>query len=132
MYVLIKSSIKDVFDAAYKAAALTALTDGIRDAVDADKNFSTKKEEKLTIALTASASVTADDKTAPKQLKASVSIDGVLTGSGTGQAFKASGNGGMSGLNAKKLERDVADLVDSIVSDVMKSKVLPQMLKMKP
>ncbi|MDQ6683822.1 MAG: hypothetical protein M3Z16_01730, partial [Pseudomonadota bacterium] len=89
MYVSIKCSIKDVFDPALKAAALAALCDGMRDAVDADKNFSTKKAEKVILVLNASASVSADDKTQPKQLKASIAIDGLLTGSGAGQAFKA-------------------------------------------
>ena len=131
MYVSIKGTIKEIFDAALKTAALAALCDGIRDAVEADKSFDTKKTEKVAIALTASASVSADDKAAPKQVKAAITIDGVLTG-GTGQAFKATGNGKMDGVNAKKLERDVADLIDSIVVDVMKNKVIPQMLKMKP
>lgn len=132
MYVSIKGSIKDVFDSALKSAALAALCDGIRDAVDADKNFSTKKAEKVTVLLAASASVSADDKAQPKRLKATVGIDGVLTGGGAAQAFKATGNGNMDGLNVKKLDRDVAGLIDSIVSDLMKDKVLPQMLKMKP
>ena len=125
MYVSINCTIKDVFDTAVKSAALAALSDGIRDAVDADKNFSTKKAEKVTIVLTASASVSADDKAAPKQLKATIAIDGVLTGA-TPQAFKASGNGTMDGLNVKKLDRDVADLIDSIVVDLMKNKVIPR------
>jgi|SoiMethySBSTD1v2_1073268.scaffolds.fasta_scaffold421418_2 hypothetical protein len=132
MYVSIKCSIKDVFDPAFKAAALTALSDGIRDAVDADKNFSTKKAEKVALVLTASASVSADDKAKPKQLKATIAIDGLLTGSGAGQAFKASGGAAMDGLNARKLDRDVAGLIDSVVVDLMKDKVIPQMLKMKP
>ena len=131
MYVSIKCSIKDIFDAAFKSAAIAALGEAVREAVDADKNFSTQKTEKIAIALMASASVTADDKAKPSQLKASVNIDGVLTG-GTGQAFKATGNGKMDGLNAKKLERDVADLIESVATDLMKSKVIPQMLKMKP
>jgi hypothetical protein len=38
----------------------------------------------------------------------------------------------MEGLNPKKLELDVTDLVKSVVSDLMKNKVLPQMLKMAP
>jgi hypothetical protein len=132
MYVSIKCSIKDVFDSALKSTALAALSDGIRDAVDADKNFSTKKAEKVTLVLTASASVSADDKAKPKQLKASVAIDGLLTGGVAGQAFKASGNATMDGLNARKLDRDVAGLIDSVVVDLMKDKVIPQMLKMKP
>lgn len=131
MYVSIKGNIKDVFDTALKSAALAALCDGIRDAVDADKNFSTKKAEKVAIVLTASASVSADDKAKPKQLKATIGIDGLLTG-GAAQAFKASGNGTMDGLNVKKLDRDVASLIDSVVVDLMKSKVIPQMLKMTP
>jgi len=59
-------------------------------------------------------------------------IDGLLTGSGAGQAFKASGGAAMDGLNARKLDRDVAGLIDSVVVDLMKDKVIPQMLKMKP
>ena len=131
MYVTIKGNIKEVFDAALKSAALTALNDSIRDAVDAHKSFSTKKADKVAIVITASATVSADDKAKPTQLKATIGIDGLLTG-GTAQAFKASGNGSMDGLNAKKLERDVADLISSVVSDLMKSKVIPQMLKMTP
>lgn len=131
MYVSIKGNIKDVFDTALKSAALASLCDGIRDAVDADKNFSTKKAEKVAIVLTASASVSADDKAKPTQLKATIGIDGLLTG-GAAQAFKASGNGTMDGLNVKKLDRDVASLIDSVVVDLMKSKVIPQMLKMTP
>lgn len=131
MYVTIKGSIKEVFDAAFKAAALKILCDSIRDAVDANKKFSTTKAEKVAILLTASASVSADDKAKPTTLKATIAIDGLLTG-GTAQAFKASGNGSMDGLNPKKLERDVADLISSIVGDLMKSKVIPQMLKMAP
>ena len=131
MYVTIKCTVKDIFDAAFKSAALAALDDAVRGAVDAEKTFSTKKSEKLAIALIATASVSADDKANPKQLKAVVAVDGVLTG-GTGQAFKASGNGKMDGVNAKKLERDVADLIESVAGDLMKSKVIPQMLKMQP
>ena len=131
MYVSIKGNIKDVFDTALKWAALASLCDGIRDAVDADKNFSTKKAEKVAIVLTASASVSADDKAKPTQLKVTIGIDGLLTG-GAAQAFKASGNGTMDGLNVKKLDRDVASLIDSVVVDLMKSKVIPQMLKMTP
>jgi hypothetical protein len=131
MYVSIKGSIKEVFDSGLKSVALAALTDGIRDAVDAEKSFSTKKVEKTAVVLTANASVSADDKDSPKQLKVAVGIDGVYSG-GTTQAFKASGNGKMDGVNVKRLERDVADLIDSVVSDLMKNKVIPQMLKLKP
>jgi hypothetical protein len=131
MYVSIKGSVKQIFDNALKPAALAALSDGIQDAVDADKNFNTKKTEKIAIVLTATASVDADDNAKPTQIKATITIDGVLTGTAP-QAFKASGNGKMNGLNAKKLERDVSDLIESIVTDLMKSKVMPQMLKMKP
>jgi hypothetical protein len=130
MYVSIKCSIKDVFDSALKSAALAALSGGIRDAVDADKSFNTKKAEKVAIVLTANASVSADDKAKPKQMKATIAIDGVLTGTSP-QAFRATGNGTMNGLS-KKLDRDVADLIDSIVVDLMKDKVIPQMLKMMP
>jgi hypothetical protein len=131
MYVSIKGSIKDVFDSAFKTVALKALCDGIREPLDADKNFDTKKVEKLAIVLTASASVSADDKAAPKQMKVIVGIDGLLTGTAP-QAFKASGNGTATGLNVKKLDREVTGLIGSVVSDLMKDKVLPQMLKMKP
>jgi hypothetical protein len=62
MYVSIKGSVKEVFDAAIKAAALKALCDNIRDAVDANKGFDTKKADKVSIVLTASVSVSADDK----------------------------------------------------------------------
>jgi hypothetical protein len=131
MYVSIKGSVKEVFDAAFKAAALKALCDNIRDAVDANKSFTTKKADKVAIVLTASVAVSADDKDKPTKLKATVGIDGLLTG-GTAQAFKASGNGAMDGLNPKKLEKDINELISSMVSDLMKNKVLPQMLKMTP
>ncbi|MBC7939914.1 MAG: hypothetical protein H7Z19_09165 [Chitinophagaceae bacterium] len=131
MYVSIKGSVKEVFDAAHKAAAQKALCDNIRDAVDANKSFSTKKAEKVLIELTASVSVSADDKAKPTKLKATIGIDGLLIG-GTAQAFKASGNGAMDGLNLKKLDRDLIDLISSVVTDLMKNKVLPQMLKMTP
>jgi len=131
MYVSIKGNVKEVFDAALKSAALAALCDSIREAVDANKNFSTKKADKVAIVLTASASVSADDKAKPTSLKASIAIDGLLTG-GTSQAFKASGNGSIDGLNLKKLDRDVADLIDSVVAELMKNRVVPQMLKMSP
>jgi hypothetical protein len=131
MYVSIKGSVKEVFDAAHKAAALKVLCDNIRDAVDANKSFTTKKADKIAIVLTANVAVSADDKAKPTQLKATIGVDGLLTG-GTAQAFKASGNGTMDGLNPKKLDQDVADLVNSVVSDLMKNKVLPQMLKMAP
>jgi hypothetical protein len=131
MYVSIKASVKEVFDTAHKAAALKALDDSIRAAVDANKSFTTKKPDKLSIVLTATVAVSADDKAKPSKLKATLSIDGLLTG-GTAQAFKATGNGAMDGLNPKKLELDVTDLVKSVVSDLMKNKVLPQMLKMAP
>ncbi len=120
-----------VFDTALKSVALASLCDGIRDAVDADKNFNTKKAEKVAIVLTASASVSADDKAKPTQLKVTIGIDGLLTG-GAAQAFKASGNGAMDGLNLKKLDRDVASLIDSVVVDLMNGKAIPQMLKMTP
>jgi hypothetical protein len=131
MYVSIKGSVKEVFDAAIKTAALKALDDGIRSAVDANKSFDTKKADKVAIVLTASVAVSADDKAKPTKLKAVIAIDGLLTG-GTAQAFKASGNGSMDGLNPKKLAQGAADLIDSVVSDLMKNKVLPQMLKMAP
>jgi hypothetical protein len=132
MYVSIKATVKDVFDSAFKSAALAALSDTIRDAVEAEKNFDTKKkDDKMAIVLTASVSVKADDKASPKKLTAAIAIDGLLTG-GAAQAFKAAGNGSMDGLNAKKLDRDVAGLIKSIVSDLMKDKVVPQMLKMAP
>lgn len=131
MYVSIKCSIKDVFDNALKGPALKALGSAVRSAVEANKAFDTKKVEKTAIVLTASASVAADDKAKPTELKANVSVDGVLTG-GAAQAFKASGNGKLSGVNAKKIDRDVEALVESVAGDLMKDKVLPQMLKMKP
>ena len=131
MYVSIKPTVKDVFDGGLKSAALAALSDGIRDAVDAVKGFSTKKPEDRALVLTASTSVTADDKAKPRELTATVAIDGVLSG-GTTQGFKASGSGMKNGLNAKKLDRDVADLVDSVVVELMRAKVIPYMLKLKP
>lgn len=132
MYVSIKGNIKDIFDSGLKSAALAALSDGIRDAVDAEKSFSTKKAEKTALVLTASASVAADDKAKPKQLKVTIGIDGVLTGTSAPHAFKASGNATMDGLNVKKLDREVATLIDSVLVELMKDKVIPQMLKMTP
>jgi hypothetical protein len=129
MYVSIKGNVKEVFDAAMKAAALKALCDGIRDAVDANKSFDTKKADKTAIVLTATVALSADDKAKPTKMKAVIGIDGLLTG-GAAQAFKASGNGSMDGLNPKKLDQDAVDLIGSVVSDLMKNKVLPQMLKM--
>lgn len=131
MYVSIKCSIKEVFDNAMKAPALKALGSAIRSAVESNKAFDTKKVDKTAIVLTASASVAADDKAKPTELKAAVAIDGVLTG-GAAQAFKASGNGKLGGVNAKKIDRDVEALVESVAGDLMKDKVIPQMLKMKP
>lgn len=131
MYVTIKATVKDVFDSGLKGAAQKALDDTVTSAVQSDKTFDTKKAEKVFIALTCSVSVTADDPKAPKKLKAVLAIDGVLMG-GSAQAFKASGNGSMDGLNPKKLDGDVAALIESVAGDLMKGKVLPQMLKMKP
>ena len=68
----------------------------------------------------------------PKQLKVTIGIDGLRTGTAAPQAFKASGNGVMDGLNVKKLDRDVATLIDSIVGDLIKDKAIPQMLKITP
>lgn len=131
MYVTIKGSIKDLFDPAHKPAALKALTDGIRDALDGHKEFDTRKSEKLALLLTVSASVSADDDTNPTKLKASVTVDGTLTGA-TGQAFRAAGNATMSGVRPNKLEREASDLIGMVVADLMKGKVVPQMLKLAP
>jgi hypothetical protein len=131
MYVSIKGTVKEVFDSALKSAVLAALCDGIRDAVEADKTFNTKKAEKVAIVLTANVSVSADDKAKPTRMKATIGIDGLLTG-GAAQAFKAAGNGAMDGVNIKKLEREVVGLINDVLGDLMKDKVLPQMLKMKP
>lgn len=131
MYVSIKCSVKDVFDNALKAPALKALGSAVRSAVEANKAFDTKKTEKTQIVLTASASVSADDNNKPTELKATVAVDGLLTGAAP-QAFKASGNGKLTGVNARKIERDVEALVESVAADLMKDKVIAQMLKMKP
>lgn len=131
MYVSIKASIKEIFDPGLKDAAKKALDGAITKAVQSDKTFDTKKAEKTYIELTSACSVTADDPKAPKKIKAVLSVDGVLMG-GTAQGFKASGNGTMDGVNPKKLDGDVAGLIESIVGDLMKGKVIPQMLKMKP
>lgn len=131
MYVSIKCSVKDVFDNALKAPALKALGSAVRSAVEANKAFDTKKAEKTQIVLTASASVSADDNNKPTELKAAVAVDGLLTGAAP-QAFKASGNGKLTGVNARKIERDVEALVESVAADLMKDKVIAQMLKMKP
>lgn len=131
MYVSIKCSIKEAFDNAMKGPALKALGSAIRSAVESNKAFDTKKVDKTAIVLTASASVAADDEAKPTELKAAVAIDGVLTG-GPAQAFKASGNGKLGGVSTKKIDRDVEALVESVAGDLMKNKVIPQMLKMKP
>lgn len=131
MYVTIKATLKDIFDSGMKSAAGKAFESTITKAVQAEKDFDTKKADKTSIVLSASCSVTADDPKAPKKIKAVVSVDGLLTG-GAAQAFKASGNGSMDGLNPKKLEDDVTALIEAVAGDLMKDKVIPQMLKMKP
>jgi hypothetical protein len=132
MYVSLKTNCKTVFRDEAKKPALAALEKAVLKAVDANSAFDTAKKDKVGIYLTATiVSLTANDKDNPTDLKLVVSVDGTLMG-GSASGFKASGNGALNGVSMKTLPRDVADLVDAVVSDLMKNKVIPQMLKMKP
>src|SRR2546429_2305257 len=131
-YVSLKCEVKDAFDKTLKPALLKALSEAITTAVNANSNFTTTTKSKETFTLSGAViSLKADDNDNPTSLEVKVSIDGVFLG-GTGQAFKAAGNGKMTGTSTKKVESDAADLVDSVVSDLMKTKVLPAMVNMLP
>jgi len=131
-YVSVKCEVKDAFDKTLKPALLKALGEAITTAVNTNSNFTTttKSKEMFTVSGVV-ISLKADDNANPTSLEVKVSIDGVFLG-GTGQAFKAAGNGKMTGTNAKKIDSDATDLVDSVVSDLMKGKVLPAMVNMLP
>jgi hypothetical protein len=131
-YVSIKCDVKSIFDNAFKSAALEALKDAITTAVDGHGDFTTSAKSKVTIVLTSAVtSLTADDKEKPSSLEVKISIDGLLTG-GTAAAFKASSAGSADGFNPKKVKEQVGELVDAVAASLMKSKVLPQMVKMIP
>jgi hypothetical protein len=99
--------------------------------VDAEKVFSTKKAEKAATVLTASASVASTTR---------------LNRSNSSHhrhrrpAHRHRGGPGIQGFRQRRHGRferqeagpDVATLIDSIVVDLMKDKVIPQMLKMTP
>src|SRR5258707_240491 len=75
----------------------------IAPASHADGNLPAATKSKLSFALSAVVvSVTADDKDNPKSLAATVSIEVIFHGDPL-QSFKATGNGKMSGTNAKRL-----------------------------
>lgn len=132
MDVSIKVTCKNIFSNDLKAPALKALEDAVYKAVDANSTFDTSKKGKVFIDLAASIdSLTANDKANPTELKLVVTINGTLLG-GAASSFKATGNGAIDGVSAKRLDKDTKELIDSVVGDLMKSKVIPQMLKMKP
>ncbi len=131
-YVSLKCDAKTIFDPKLKPAVLDALEKAITKAVNANSKFTTSTKSKVSIFLSAVVvSVTLDDKDKPTKMEAKLTIDGTLLGA-TGQAFKASGSAAMSGLNPKNPGADAAALVDDAASDLMKTRVLPQMVKMVP
>lgn len=132
MDVAIKVTCKNIFSSDLKAPALKALEDAIYKAVDANSNFDTSKKGKVFIDLTATIdSLTANNKDNPTELKLVVTVNGTLLG-GSASSFKATGNGGIDGVSVKRLDKDAKELIDAVVGDLMKTKVIPQMLKMKP
>jgi len=131
-YVEIECEVKDAFDKNLKPALLKALGGAVVPAINAHSKLTTTTKSKVSFTLSVKVlSLTTDDKNNPKSLAATVFIEVIFHGDPL-QSFKATGNGKMTGTNAKRLEADARDLVDSVVSDLLKNKVIPQMAKWAP
>ena len=122
-----KCEVKEIFDKNLKTAALKLVKATIKTAVDGAKGLEYDEKNKqgwlLTVTVT---SVNVDDEKKPTTLEAKVLIGGVHT---TFKGFTATGNSKASGINAKKMEDEVAFIVQDAVKDTMTKRAIPQMLK---
>ena len=128
MYITLKCIFK-LYDRALEPAVKKAAEARIAKAVEAQSGMSLKKKDDQNVVLTVTVALDADDKKAPKQLKATITIEGVLLGR-SAALLNATGHGKMDGLNPKKIDGDAAFVGDSAVADLMKDKVIPALLKL--
>jgi hypothetical protein len=123
-----KCDVKDIFDNKLKAAALKLVKSTIKTLVDGAKGLTYDEGNKqgwlLSVTVT---SVDVDDANKPTTLEAKVLIGAVHSAF---KGFNASGSAKASGgINAKKMDQEVASIVQDAVKDTMTKRAIPQMLK---
>lgn len=125
-----KSEIKDIFDKSLKPVVLETIKKTIKSSVDKKKSkgihFDDKCKNGWLLKVTI-LSLKADDAKSPKSLEAKASIEGLPLFGVDG--FRAKGGAKFSGVNAKKIENDVKDLVSGVLDALMTKEALPAMLK---
>jgi hypothetical protein len=123
--VSVKADVKKIFDKDLTKAVCEQLKSTIEAAVNKTKGLVFDKNCKEGWFLTATiVLLDVDDPANPKSMEVKVQIDGVELG-GAASSFKANGSGKMSGVRAKKIEDDAKGLVNDVVDDLMKDKVIP-------
>ena len=122
-----KCEVKDIFDKNLKTAALKLVKSTIKALVDRANGLKYDEGNKqgwlLSVTVT---SVDVDDVNKPTTLEAKVIIGAVHTAF---KGFNASGNTKVRGINAKKMDDEVASIVQDAVKDTMTKRAIPQMLK---
>src|SRR5262249_4856595 len=125
--VAAKCIVKKIFDDKLEKAVLQQMKDTIEAAINKTKGLVFDKNCKDGWLLEATV-VLLDVDDPPTKMEIKVTIDGTSFG-GSASSFKANGGAKASGVRPKKLEEDAKGLVNDVFDDLLKSKVIPQLLK---
>jgi len=127
--VALKCEVKKIFDKNLTKPVLQQVKDTIEAAVNKTKGLVFDKNCKDGWVLTATlVLLDVDDPAKPTSMEVKVQIDGMAF-SQTASTLKATGNAKMSGVRPKKIEDDAKMLVNDVLDDLMKNKVIPALTK---
>jgi hypothetical protein len=123
--VAAKCDVKKIFDKNLTKPVCDAILDTIETLVNKTKGLAFDKNCKDGWLLNATVvSLEVDDPAKPTSMEAKLQIDGMAF-SQTASTLKANGSGKMNGVRPKKIEANATMLVNDVLGDLMKDKVIP-------
>ena len=127
--VSLKCEVKKLFDKGLTKPVLKQIRETVEAAVNKTKGLVFDDKCKDGWALTATViSLDVDDPAKPTSMEVKVQIDGMAF-SQSASTLKATGNAKMSGVRPKKIEDDATTLVNDVVDDLMKNRVIRAITK---
>ncbi len=127
--VAAKCEVKKIFDKNLTKPVCDQMTDTIETLVNKTKGLVFDKNCKDGWRLTATlVSLDVDDPAKPTSMEVKLQIDGMAF-SQTATTLKATGSAKMKGVRPKKIEDDAKTLVNDVLEDVMKNRVIPAITK---
>ena len=127
--VAAKCDVKKIFDKGLTKPVCEQIQETIETMVNKTKGLVFDKNCKNGWVLNATVVLLdVDDPASPSTMEAKLQIDGMAF-SQDASTLKATGSAKMEGVRAKKIKEDAATLVNDVLEDMMKSKVLPALTR---